>query len=150
MAVLRYPFPEAAKAAGPLLRNALPDAATLRGLRALWIADLPLSEAEALAAAARNAGVLVNVEDVPHLCDFHNLASVRRGDLLVTVSTGGRNPGLAALIRRRLESLFSDEWADRIEILSRKRRAWRAQGGGMQAVARLTETAVASSKGWLP
>ena len=72
------------------------------GLRALWIAGLPDDHAAELAALARSERVLVNVEDRPALCDFHSVAEVRRGDLLLTVSTGGASPGLAARIRARL------------------------------------------------
>ena len=50
--------------------------------------------------------MLVNVEDRPALCDFHSVAEVRRGDLLLTVSTGGASPGLAARIRARLAAEF--------------------------------------------
>ena len=96
------PEPALAHAAGAALRRGLPDADALRRLRALWIADLPTAMAGALADAARAAGVLVNVEDRPAFCDFHSMAEVRRGPLLLAVSTGGRSPGLAARIRRRL------------------------------------------------
>ena len=50
----------------------------------------------ALAGRARAQGILVNVEDEPLLCDFHVPATVRRGDLLLTVSSAGRSPGLVA------------------------------------------------------
>ena len=87
---------------GPSLRLYLPAGTDLTGLRALWITGLPDDLAAELAALARPARVLVNVEDRPALCDFHSVAEVRRGDLLLTVSTGGASPGLAARIRARL------------------------------------------------
>ena len=99
------------RAAGPALRNFLPGRPDLAALRALWIAGLPDDEAAALAALARSERVLVNVEDRPALCDFHSVAEVRRGDLLLTVSTGGASPGLAARIRARLAADFGPEWA---------------------------------------
>src|SRR5579871_6206317 len=61
----------------------------------LFIAGLDSEVAMALAGRARAAGILVNVEDFPELCDFHVPAIVRRGELLLTASTGGRAPGLA-------------------------------------------------------
>ena len=51
---------------------------------------------------------------------------VRRGDLLLTVSTGAKSPGLAARIRARLEVEYGPEWDDHLEHLARKRAAWRA------------------------
>ena len=95
--------------------------ASSRGLRVMWIVDLPLAQARPLVALARAAGVLVNLEDVKAWCDFHNPSIVRRGDLLLTVSTGGQSPGLAARIRRQLEQSFGPEWALRL-------RAGRAPG----------------------
>ena len=78
-----------------------------------------------LAALARSERVLVNVEDRPALCDFHSVAEVRRGDLLLTVSTGGASPGLAARIRARLAAEFGPEWAERVALLRGHRAAWR-------------------------
>src|SRR3546814_8796543 len=97
------PRPLLVQAAGDQLVRRLPSPGDLAGTQLLWIADLPRSEAERLAAAARAAKVLVNVEDDRPLCDFHNVAQVRRGDLLLTASTNGASPGLAAMVRERLE-----------------------------------------------
>ena len=90
------------RCAGDALRPFLPGRADLDALRILWIAGLPDDHSAELAALARSARVAVNVEDRPELCDFHSVAEVRRGDLLLTVSTGGASPGLAARIRSRL------------------------------------------------
>ena len=115
-------------AAGPALRDFLPGRPDLLALRALWIAGLPDDEAAQLAALARSERVLVNVEDRPALCDFHSVAEVRRGDLLLTVSTGGASPGLAARIRARLAAEFGPEWAERLALLRGQRAAWRRDG----------------------
>jgi precorrin-2 dehydrogenase/sirohydrochlorin ferrochelatase len=120
-------------AAGPALRRWLPDRADLTRLRALWIAGLPDDRAAELARLARSERLLVNVEDRPELCDFHSVAEVRRGDLLLTVSTGGASPGLAARIRARLASDFGPEWADRLALLRHQRAAWRKDGGDVAA-----------------
>ena len=71
----------------------------LDALQVLFVAGLPEGEARELATRARAKGVLVNVEDVLPLCDFHVPAVVRRGDLLLTASTGGQVPGLARALR---------------------------------------------------
>ena len=47
------------------------------------------SIAAGMAARCRALGRLVNVEDVKPLCDFHTPSQVRRGDLLLSISTGG-------------------------------------------------------------
>ncbi len=114
----------------------------------LWIADLDAASAAALAAVARARGILVNVEDRPELCDFRNAAELRRGDLLIAVSTGGASPGLAGAIRNRIAALFGPEWAGRVAALGARRRAWRAEGHTLPELARLTAAAVAEA-GWL-
>src|ERR1700733_9782834 len=100
----------------------------LAGLALLYVAGITESEAATLVARARDAGILVNVEDVPELCDFHAPATVRRGDLLVTVSTAGRAPGLARLIREWLSAKLGSEWSRQLDAVSERRAQWRAQG----------------------
>lgn len=140
--------------AGPLpngveLRAVLPDRTALGGIGALWITGLDDGSAATLAASARGQGVLVNVEDRRELCDFHSLAEVRRGDLLLTVSTGGRSPGLAARVRAWLAGAFGPEWAARTAEIDALRRGWRAQGMTMGEVARLTDHTIEAA-GWMP
>jgi precorrin-2 dehydrogenase / sirohydrochlorin ferrochelatase len=131
-----------------LFADRLPERAELAGLRALWIVGLSDAEAAELAARARAERVLVNVEDRPALCDFHNVAEVRRGDLLLTVSTGGASPGLAARIRARLGEEFGPEWAERTAFIRRLRDAWRRERRPMVEIAELTD-AVLRANGWL-
>jgi precorrin-2 dehydrogenase/sirohydrochlorin ferrochelatase len=138
----------AARAGARLLRR-LPGPDDLAALTLLWIVDLALAEATPLARAARAAGCLVNVEDVIGWCDFHNPAQVRRGDLLLTVSTGGKSPGLAARIRSELARAFGPEWAERLDIIAGKRAAWRRRPGRpLDQLARLTDAAI-DANGWL-
>ena len=142
------PTPDIARLAGAALCPRLPTSADLAELRVLWIAGLADDEAAVLAAAAREARVLVNVEDRPGLCDFHSVAEVRRGDLLLTVSTAGRSPGLAARIRARLEAEFGPEWAARVAALGAERAGWRHQRPSVAELARRTEAAIERA-GWL-
>ena len=117
-------------------------------LNILFVAGLDRTRSVRLAQLARNAGVLVNVEDVPDLCDFHVPATVRRGDLLVTVSTGGLAPGLSRILREWLETRFGDEWTARVEDLGSARAAWRDDGLSSSQVSQNTRELVAK-KGWL-
>jgi precorrin-2 dehydrogenase len=82
-------------------------------------------------------------------CDFHNPSVVRRGDLLLTVSTGGKSPGLAARIRRELAERFGPEWALRLERLGAKRTAWRRRARPLDELARLTDAMIDHER-WLP
>jgi len=123
----------------------LPATTDLAELRALWVTGLPCDLSQELAALARAARVLVNVEDQPALCDFHSVAEVRRGDLLLTVSTGGASPGLAARIRAQLASEYGPEWAGRLAQLRERRAMWRRDG---RNAAELTD-ALLQANGWL-
>jgi precorrin-2 dehydrogenase / sirohydrochlorin ferrochelatase len=81
-----------------------------------------------VAADADAAGVWVNAADDVANCTFTLPARVRRGDLLLTVSTGGRSPGLASWARRRLEAEFGPEWAVLLDLVAEARDDLRAEG----------------------
>jgi precorrin-2 dehydrogenase/sirohydrochlorin ferrochelatase len=131
----------------PLFR--LPEPQDIAGLDALWITGLAPDEAAPLAALARARHVLVNVEDQPALSDFHSVAEVRRGDLLITVSTGGRSPALARSLRSLLAQQFGPEWTSRVSEIAALRQDWRRGGASMEEVVALTEALVESAR-WLP
>lgn len=135
-------------AAGDRLRQRLPGDEELADAQLVWIVDLAAAEAADLAAAARRWDAMVNVEDRLGDCDFHNPAVVRRGDLLVGVSTGGRCPGLASLLRRRIGEILTPGWGQRLEEIEVQRLLWRAQGLGFAAIAERIEAYV-DSRGWL-
>ncbi len=81
-----------------------------------------LAERNAIARAARDRGVLVNVmDDVPN-CDFAAPAIVRRGDLVLAISTGGASPAVARKVREDLERRFGSEWAETLAVISEVRR----------------------------
>ena len=142
------PSGELAAEADIFLRPALPDEAALQALHVLWIVDVAPGRAAELAILARRLRVLVNVEDVPDYCDFHSVAELRRGDLLLTVSTNGMAPGLAGTIRRTLEASFGPEWDERVSEVAALRQNWQAEGVSMPEAARRIEALVAE-RCWL-
>jgi precorrin-2 dehydrogenase/sirohydrochlorin ferrochelatase len=81
----------------------------------------------AVAKAARSRCVLVNLaapagEDPNEAGgDFVTMATVRRGDLLVALTTGGAGPALAARLRRELDEHFGPEWAAYVALLGEMR-----------------------------
>jgi precorrin-2 dehydrogenase / sirohydrochlorin ferrochelatase len=130
-----------------LLPETAPDAA-LKGLQLLFVAGLAEGEARELAGRARALGVLVNVEDVLPLCDFHVPAIVRRGELLLTASTGGQVPGLARALREHLADEFGPEWTGRLKELGAARAKWRSQGLSPPEVSRQVRELIVRM-GWL-
>lgn len=82
---------------------------------------------------ADTSGVLVNAADDPPNCSFTLPARVRRGDLLVTVSTAGRSPALSGWLRRQMEEQLGEEYAILLEIVAAARDDLRASGKKVSA-----------------
>jgi len=80
------------------------------------------------------AGVWVNAADDPAHCSFTMPARVRRGPLLVTVSTGGHSPALARWLRRRFEAEIGPEYEDLLELLGEERSERKASGAPTQSL----------------
>ncbi len=76
---------------------------------------------EAVVREAGRAGQLVNVIDEPASCSFQVPAVIRRGDLTLTVSTGGKSPAVAAMVRRTLAESFGEEYSQLLDLMSRLR-----------------------------
>jgi precorrin-2 dehydrogenase/sirohydrochlorin ferrochelatase len=130
-----------------LLPEPVPDD-ILASLQVLFVAGIPEGEAREIAIRARRLGVLVNVEDVMPLCDFHVPAMVRRGELLLTASTGGQVPGLARALRESLADQFGPEWTLRLKELGLARAKWRSQGLSPREVSQNVREMIARM-GWL-
>lgn len=76
---------------------------------------------EAYREASENQ-IPVNVVDVPELCSFIVPSTVRRGDLVISISTSGSCPALAKSIRKQLQQLFGEEYDGYCEVLRNFRR----------------------------
>jgi precorrin-2 dehydrogenase/sirohydrochlorin ferrochelatase len=70
-----------------------------------------------VAQAGKALGIPVNVTSAPEAGTFTSPAVVTRGDLLLTVSTGGRCPPFAGKLCRELSSKFGTEYAAVVELL---------------------------------
>jgi len=80
----------------------------------------PLDRA-AIFREAEGRGVLANVmDDNPH-CHFAAPAIIRRGELAIAISTGGRSPALARRLREELEERFGPVWEDLVEVIGEVR-----------------------------
>jgi siroheme synthase-like protein len=72
---------------------------------------------DAIARAARERGIWVNVmDDVPN-CDFAAPAIVRRGELILAIGTGGASPALARRLREELGERYGEHWAEIVSVL---------------------------------
>ena len=82
---------------------------------------------EVVAADARRRGLWVNAADDPAFCDFLLPSVLRRGRLIVAVSTGGASPGLAARVRQDLEAYFAREYDELVELAAEVRAELRSR-----------------------
>jgi len=75
----------------------------------------------AVAIEAKTNGIPADIVDAPGLGDFTSPAVISRGELIITVSTGGESPSLARKVRMEMEKQYGPEYADLIKILGRVR-----------------------------
>lgn len=71
----------------------------------------------AVAADASRLNLLLNVVDVPDLCDFIVPSVIRRDELTVAISTGGMSPALAKRMRQKLEEVLVPEYGPFLRLL---------------------------------
>ena len=76
--------------------------------------------------AAERRAMLVNVVDVPPLCNFILPAIVRTGPLAVAISTAGASPALAKRMKREISELFGEPYAQ-LAVMLNDARGWAKQ-----------------------
>jgi len=72
---------------------------------------------------AERRAMLVNVVDVPPLCNFILPAIVRTGPLAIAISTAGASPALAKRMKAEVSELFGEEYAE-LAVLLNDVRGW--------------------------
>jgi len=70
---------------------------------------------------ASDAGIWVNVADVPENCSFHLPARIRRGPLQLAIGSAGEAPFAVSRLRRLLERRFGTEWGEWLDAATRYR-----------------------------
>ncbi len=96
-------------------------ASDLRGAALVVAATGSAEVNERVAAEARRRGIPVNVVDRPELSTFIVPAVLRRGPIVVAVSTGGASPALARNLRDRISETISSGFGRHAAFLSRVR-----------------------------
>jgi siroheme synthase-like protein len=72
---------------------------------------------------AEARAMLVNVVDVPPLCNFILPAIVRSGPLAIAISTAGASPALAKRMKREIAEQFGEDYA-RLAVILNDARGW--------------------------
>ena len=70
----------------------------------------------ALSKQARSSKIPVCVVDHPDICDFYFPATTDFGNLKIAVSTGGKSPAMASVLRKRLEKYVTKEDVLQVEL----------------------------------
>jgi precorrin-2 dehydrogenase / sirohydrochlorin ferrochelatase len=112
------------------------------------IDDVELSRDIATLCRARR--IPVNVADDPSYCDFYFGSQIRQGPLQIMVSTNGKSPKLANIIRRRIEESIPSGAGEAIEKvgLLREKLVQRAPGVGGDASKRRMKWMVDLCTSW--
>jgi siroheme synthase-like protein len=114
----------------------------------LVVAAAPPAVNRSVAAAAESQRLYVLAVDDTSAASAYGAGTLRRGGVTVAVSTDGRAPALAGLVREGLEAILPDDLGGWTEEAERQRAAWRASGVPMverrplllEALNRLYET----------
>jgi siroheme synthase-like protein len=72
-------------------------------------------------ASANARGLLVNVADVPPLCDFYLGSIVQKGNLKIAISTNGKSPTIAKRLKEVLNEGISENINDLLESINKLR-----------------------------
>lgn len=87
------------------------------GMRLVIAATDSAETNDAVCRLARKEGRLVNRAERPEQGDFIVPSVIRRGRLVVAISTQGASPAAAAAIRRQIESAIGDEYEEYLDFL---------------------------------
>ena len=81
-----------------------------------------------VAREGKERGVWVNAVDDPPNCDFIMPGIIRRGDLIVAVSTSGGSPAMARKLREELEAFLTEDYALLLDLAAEVRSELRDRG----------------------
>lgn len=82
---------------------------------------------------AEMAQRLCNIADQPDLCNFILPAVMRRGNLMITVSTGGKSPAFAKHLRQQLEKQYGPEYDTLLQLMGAIRKQLLAEAHAPEA-----------------
>ena len=96
---------------------------------AWWVVAAAPSDVNArVRAAADERRIFVNAVDDPSHATAYLGGVVKRGGVTLAISTDGRAPALAGLLREALDQWLPRELSDWVKVAERERRTWKEQG----------------------
>ncbi|GBF73932.1 hypothetical protein PA598K_02257 [Paenibacillus sp. 598K] len=123
-------------------------AGDLQGARLVFAATDDPGINRQVASEADRLSIPVNVADDPESGSFVTPATVRRGDLVLSVTASGASPMLASRIRQELEARYGPEYERLTAWLRELRRRVQQQGQPADVRRRMLERALELPEAW--
>lgn len=82
---------------------------------------------------AESRNILCNIADVPEACSFILPSVVRRGDLVIAISTSGKSPAFSKHLRKQLEKQFGSEYEEFLSLMGAVRKKLLAEAHAPEA-----------------
>ena len=98
------------------------DEKDLEGMDFVITATGSREQDEAIVAACKSRGIPVNAADDREECDFFLPGIIKRGDLVVSVSTSGKSPAYSRHLREQIEDVIPDNIEKVLDILGELRK----------------------------
>ena len=92
------------------------------------VAAAPPEVNRQVAEAAEARRVLLNAVDDPSHASAYTGGAIRRGAAVIAISTGGRAPALAGLLREGIESCLPEDLEEWVGVAERLRADWKRAG----------------------
>ncbi len=90
-------------------------------LKGAFLVIAATDSAETNRKVSKGAPALVNVVDVPAECNFITPSVVRRGQLLIAISTGGASPAFSRALRKDLQMRYGPEFSGYLKFVKQIR-----------------------------
>lgn len=71
---------------------------------------------------AEENNLLCNIADFPEACNFILPSIVKRGDLMLAITTSGNSPAFAKHLRKKLEKEFGEEYTEFLKLMGAVRK----------------------------
>ena len=92
---------------------------------------------EAIVASCKAKGIPVNAADDREECDFFLPGIIKRGDLVVSVSTSGKSPAYSRYLREQIEDMLPDNIEAILDILGDLRKKLPSKADSQQERSRI-------------
>lgn len=119
------------------------DRSQLQAVSLVFAATDDLNVNRMIASDARELGLWCNMAAEPELGSFIVPSVVERGAISIAVSTSGKSPAAAKLLRQKLECEIGDEWDFFVRLLGQLRETFKARGvvekAGREVLTRLAQ-----------